>query len=159
MNSFLGVVELSNHHCFDTLNSFPSKRKSRLPFRFPALRRSRRCCRTPPVGHFSSTDGPAWYFDANELPPFIRLFCRCCWYFPSIQEKPVQMSLSFKKSILESPASPAKESHSRSLCLYVACTPLSLFSFFVFVSVFVLVACIPLSLTFPVFIHFLFLGL
>ena len=69
------------------------------------------------VGHFSSSDGPAWYFDANELPPFIWLFCRCCWCFASTEEKLIHELIFQKFNFQKTPASPASRSHSRSLWL------------------------------------------
>ena len=80
------------------------------------------------VGHFSSTDGPAC--TRTSFRAFIRLFCRCCWISTSTQEKPVQMSLSFKKSIFRISGIPGF-SISFSCLVFVACNSLSLFSFFV----------------------------
>ena len=70
------------------------------------------------VGHFSSTDGPAWYFDANELPPFIWLFCRCCWCFASTEEKLIHELIFQKFNFQKTPKI--------SFSFFVACNPLSL---------------------------------
>ena len=69
------------------------------------------------VGHSSSTDGPAWCFDANELPRFHpALLPLLLGKHQHSRETSSGMSFSSKKSMLESPASPASESHARSLC-------------------------------------------
>ena len=68
------------------------------------------------VGHFSSTDGPAWYFDANELPRFHPGSSAVVAGASPALKRNSFLNFSSKSQFSQSPASPASESHSRSLC-------------------------------------------
>ena len=81
------------------------------------------------VGNFSSTEGPAWYFDANELPPFHPALLPLLLVSTSTQEKPVQMSFLLQKVDFQNFRHLRIQNLILVLC--VACNPFSRFSFFV----------------------------